>query len=172
KTLFEEIRESQEAMCEPPIAPFLDEEEWDLARWLIKNVTQMATEEFLKMKGSYRHTGQTRALYHPSYKSNYTFLNKVDQLPTGPEWKCKIIQTAGELLGEDGDPIIEEHELWIRDPVECVRELIGNPAFREYMVYAPEKTYADKHGQSRRYDEMWTGDWWWKTQVGRTSSSK
>jgi hypothetical protein len=51
KTLFEEIRESQEAMCEPPIAPFLDEEEWDLARWLIKNVTQTATEEFLKMKG-------------------------------------------------------------------------------------------------------------------------
>jgi hypothetical protein len=51
KTLFEEIRESQEAMCEPPMAPFLDEEEWDLARWLMKNVTQMATEEFLKMKG-------------------------------------------------------------------------------------------------------------------------
>jgi hypothetical protein len=33
------------------MAPFLDEEEWDLARWLMKNVTQMATEEFLKMKG-------------------------------------------------------------------------------------------------------------------------
>jgi len=96
----------------------------------------------------------------------------VDQLPTGPEWKCKIIQTAGELLDEDGDPIIEEHELWIRDPVECVRELIGNPAFREYMAYAPEKTYTDKHGQNQQYDEMWMGDWWWKTQVRRTSSSK
>jgi Plavaka transposase len=46
---------------------------------------------------------------------------------------------VGELLGEDGEPIIEDHELWIRNPVECVRELIGNPAFREYMVYAPER---------------------------------
>lgn len=50
KTLFKEIRETQEAMCEPPMAPFLDEEEWELARWLVKNVTKTATDEFLKMK--------------------------------------------------------------------------------------------------------------------------
>ncbi|KAI0279323.1 hypothetical protein BGY98DRAFT_1089274 [Russula aff. rugulosa BPL654] len=158
KTLFEEIHESQEAMCEPPMAPFEDNDEWELARWLIKNVTQTATEEFLKMEG-------IRSRYHPSYRSNYTFLKKVDQLPTGPEWMCRIIRTVGKLLGEDGGPIIEEHELWIRNPIECVRGLIGNPAFREYMAYAPEKTYADKHGRVRRYDEMWTGDWWWKVQT-------
>ena len=51
KTLFEEIRESQEAMREPPMSPFLDEEEWELARWLMKNVNQTATDNFLKMKG-------------------------------------------------------------------------------------------------------------------------
>jgi hypothetical protein len=38
-------------MCESPMAPFLDEEEWELARWLVKNVTQQATDKFLKMKG-------------------------------------------------------------------------------------------------------------------------
>ena len=42
---------------------------------------------------------------------------------------------------------------------------IGNPSFREYMGYAPEKAYVDKYGRTRRYDEMWTGDWWWATQV-------
>jgi hypothetical protein len=50
-TLFEEICESQEAMGEPPISPFVDEEEWELARWLMKNVNQTATDKFLKMKG-------------------------------------------------------------------------------------------------------------------------
>ena len=50
KTLFKGIRETQEAMCEPPMAPFLDEEEWELARWLVKNVTKTATDKFLKMK--------------------------------------------------------------------------------------------------------------------------
>lgn len=96
----------------------------------------------------------------------------MDQLPTGAEWKCKIVQTVGELLDENDQPIIEEHELWIRDPVECIRELIGNPAFREYMSYVPEKVFADKHGRNRRYDEMWTGDWWWKTQVCEYTSLK
>lgn len=51
KTLFEQMKDNQEAMKDPPTAPFLDEDEWELARWLMKNVTQTATEEFLKMKG-------------------------------------------------------------------------------------------------------------------------
>ena len=42
---------------------------------------------------------------------------------------CKMIRTEGELFDEDDKPIIEEHELWICNPVECIRELIGNPAF-------------------------------------------
>ena len=33
------------------------------------------------------------------------------------------------------------------------------------MAYAPEKVYTDKEGLNRRYDEMWTGDWWWEMQV-------
>jgi hypothetical protein len=68
KTLFDELREQQEAMCEPPLAPFADEEEWELAQWLMKNATQTATDQFLKLKGvsrslvlrtasSYRYTG-------------------------------------------------------------------------------------------------------------------
>ena len=55
KTLFEELHEQQEAMCEAPMAPFVDEEEWELARWLIKNVTQTVTDKFLKMKGVSSH---------------------------------------------------------------------------------------------------------------------
>ena len=59
----------------------------------------------------------------------------------------------------------EDLELWRRDPVECVKELIGNPAFKEFMSYVPERVYVDNKGQERIYDEMWTGDWWWETQV-------
>lgn len=62
-------------------------------------------------------------------------------------------------------PMVEELELWRRDPVECVRDLIGNPAFKESMAYEPEHVYTDAMGGTRVYDEMWTGDWWWKMQV-------
>ena len=40
----------------------------------------------------------------------------------------------------------EELELWIRDPVACVHELIGNPRSKGDLAYTPEKVYADCHG--------------------------
>jgi hypothetical protein len=72
---------------------------------------------------------------------------------------------TGDLIGEDGKPLTEEVELWRRDPVECVRELIGNPAFKDYISYVPEKAYRDEEGKERIYDEMWTGNWWSDIQV-------
>lgn len=104
----------------------------------------------------------------------------IDQLPTGPEWQCELVRVRGDVgreAGEadegdsegQGDELEgegEELELWLRDPVACVRELIGNVAVKNEMAYAPEKVYTDPHATTRRYDEMWTGDWWWETQVG------
>ena len=51
KTKFEEVREEQIEMGfeENPCAPFEDKEEWELARWLMKQVSQTGTEEFLKL---------------------------------------------------------------------------------------------------------------------------
>lgn len=59
----------------------------------------------------------------------------------------------------------EALELWFRDPVEIVEELIGNPQFREVMKYAPERVYADMEGKTQVINEMWTGSWWWEIQV-------
>lgn len=42
---------------------------------------------------------------------------------------------------------------------------MGNPALKNYMKYAPERVYEDDEGTNRVFDEMWTGDWWWNTQV-------
>ncbi|KAI0683325.1 hypothetical protein BC835DRAFT_1423408 [Cytidiella melzeri] len=56
-------------------------------------------------------------------------------------------------------------ELWRRDPVECIRELIGNPAYKEFLAYAPEHVFTSADGNERIYDETWTGDWWWETQA-------
>jgi len=39
-----------------------------------------------------------------------------------------MIDVEGDLVGEDGAMKQETVELWRRDPVECVEELIGNPA--------------------------------------------
>ena len=41
----------------------------------------------------------------------------------------------------------------------------GNEALRDALQYAPERAYTDREGTNRVYDEMWTADWWWDTQV-------
>lgn len=61
----------------------------------------------------------------------------------------------------------EELEVWMRDPVECVKELMKNPTFRDHMAYMAERVYGTKDAKesSRIFDEMWTANWWWETQV-------
>ena len=101
-----------------------------------------------------------------SFHNSHSYLKKVDQLLTGPEWHCEIVQALRDKLGKDRKPMVENLELWFRDPVKCVKELLSNPAFKDYISYTPEHVYSDKEGTERIYDEMWTGDWWWETQVG------
>ncbi|KAI6006884.1 hypothetical protein EDD15DRAFT_2383857 [Pisolithus albus] len=153
-------------------SPFEDCEEWELAQWLINNVNQRATDEFLKLQ-LLTMSFKTRTCMRPSYQSNHTFMKIVDSLMTSPEWRCELVYTNGDVKdirhdqGDDEGHTIngKEMELWVCNPVTCIRELIGNPAFNGNIAYAPEKVYTDCHGTTRWYDEMWTGDWWWETQV-------
>ena len=61
--------------------------------------------------------------------------------------------------------MIEDLELWKSDPVECIKGLIGNLAFQNLVSYVPQQAYADKAGLNCIFDEMWTADWCWDTQV-------
>ena len=72
---------------------------------------------------------------------------------------------TGNVEDEDGKTKTEDLELWLRDPVECIRELIGNPVFKAYLKYAPEKLFAKADGTGRIYGDMCTADWWWEIQV-------
>jgi len=97
--------------------------------------------------------------------SNYSLLKKIDSLPAKPKWKCEAIEVKGNVIGADGEPVTEIVELWFRDPIECIQGLIGNPMFRENVSYVPQKVFMSGSGMTRIYDEAWTGDWWWTTQV-------
>ncbi|KAI9459004.1 hypothetical protein HD554DRAFT_2207041 [Boletus coccyginus] len=113
----------QDSTKKETYAPFADHDEWELAWWLIKTVNQRATDEFLKLP-------ITRDHMRPIFSSSHTFLKLIDHNASD-----------GPLANDTNS---EELELWMKDPVTCVRELIGNPAFDDSM--------------------MWTGDWWWQTQ--------
>ncbi|KAG2350727.1 hypothetical protein BDR05DRAFT_979386 [Suillus weaverae] len=137
QTLFQQYKEG---MGEDQWAPFYDgyipiyvtREEWGLAEWLVKSLGQTRTDDFLKLP----------------------------ILPHRAAWSCKNVKVQGNKTDERGQMLHEDVELWVRNPVECVKELIGNPLFRDHMVYAPARAYKDPAGLHQVIDDMWTVDWW------------
>ncbi|KAJ7813602.1 hypothetical protein B0H14DRAFT_3477712 [Mycena olivaceomarginata] len=159
KTSFERIRDDQIlAGCEI-LGPFADDEEWELAKWLIKNVGHNQTETFLKLPII---TDRVK----PTFDKKKTFLQNIDSLPIGSSWRCEHISLEGDLVDEDNQFKTEVAELWFRDPIECVKELIGNPAFKHVIDYAPSKLYDHPLGRkgSEVVNEMSSARWWWKIQ--------
>ncbi|KAI6106269.1 hypothetical protein EDD16DRAFT_1491001 [Pisolithus croceorrhizus] len=161
ETAFNKMKKVQDSLGGSTYSPFEDRDEWELAQWLINNINQWVTDEFLKLQVVGDH-----------YRSNYKFMKTIDQLPTSTEWKCELVHAHGDDedigndQGGDKDHTVggEEMELWVHDPVACITELIGNPAFHGDIVYAPEKVYTDCQGSTQQYDEMWMGNWWWEMQ--------
>ncbi|KAG1828898.1 hypothetical protein DFJ58DRAFT_672071, partial [Suillus subalutaceus] len=137
-------------------------EEWGLAEWLVKSLGQTRTDEFLKLP-------ITRNRMQASFHNNQSFLKKVDELPHGAAWSCKKISVQGNRTDEKGEPLHEDVELWMRNPVECIKDLIGNPLFKDQMVYTPARAYTDSAGLHRVIDDMWTADWWCDMQVSTIS---
>ncbi|KAI0821807.1 hypothetical protein BC628DRAFT_1278229, partial [Trametes gibbosa] len=100
-----------------------------------------------------------------SETSNYMFYKKIDALPSSEaSWNVEVFEAVGDVAGEDGRPKKEKVELWQRNPVDCIRELMGNSAFRDLIGYAPERQYADAGGKERIFSNMWTANWWWDVQ--------
>ncbi|EIW62729.1 uncharacterized protein TRAVEDRAFT_113577 [Trametes versicolor FP-101664 SS1] len=154
-TVFQDLRDKHNAMQEGLHAPFRDEEEWGAAKWLMKYVNHTGIEEYCKLD-------ITRKRTKLSFRSKYMFFKKIDALPVGPQWHYDLVTVTGDRMGPNGQALTEELEVWRRDPLECIAELIGNPAFRDFITYEPTKIRCD--GQ-RYYSEMSSGDWWWKTQA-------
>lgn len=108
----------------------------------------------------------------PSFDKKRIFLQTTDSLPIGGRWRCEQIPLTGDLVDENNTFKTEVAELWYRDPIECVKELIGNPAFKHVMDYASSQIYDHPLGKddSEVINEMSSASWWWKIQVSYQSS--
>ena len=93
-------------------------------------------------------------------------------MPKTAKWSYIPIKIKDDKLDRDGQRQMENIELYLRDPVECIKQLLSNPVFKDQMRYTPEKVYMDEGRKERVYDECWTGDWWWETQVSKSGGSK
>ena len=185
KNRFERFRDMKQKKGEEMWAPFKSREEWQLARWLmLSGISHGDIDAFAKLpivRSSYdswrrnlTNSIQIQNDLHPSFKDKRTFLRNIDALPTvRGGWTCKEMEIVRDILQvKDGKmiPKTESIELWMRNLVECVKELMEDPRFEDNIRYAPEKMFTDETIRIRAIDEMWTGDWWWATQVCKLSS--
>ncbi|KAG8909475.1 hypothetical protein FRC00_010035, partial [Tulasnella sp. 408] len=114
---------------------------------------------------------QEKSSAFSTFNDNRSFLKTIDSLPElgQAKWRHIEITVDGNVTGPNGQPMSETVELWMRDPVECVAELIGNPTFHDAMHYTPIQEMAADNDDSdeepdRFFEEMWSGDWWWQVQ--------
>ncbi|KAJ3728088.1 hypothetical protein DFJ43DRAFT_1133141 [Lentinula guzmanii] len=157
-TQFEAIRQKQTEKALPPWTPFQSEKEWELARWLMSSgISQQRIDEFCKLE-------VVQDGIKPSFHNSRSLLRLIDSLECGPAFKCTPFRIEGDLKDMNGELRTEVLELWHRDPVEIIKELMGNSEFRGHQKYTPVQHYTDTDMKNREYSEMWTCDWWWNMQ--------
>lgn len=94
-----------------------------------------------------------------SFGSAKKMRSLIEQLPDAtPRWMEHKITPAH---GTPDEPVL----MLYRDPLKLISYLLSRPTFADCMEYAPQQVWNDEEMDSRRYSEMSTGDWWWRTQV-------
>ncbi|KAF8593671.1 hypothetical protein BDV93DRAFT_460569 [Ceratobasidium sp. AG-I] len=129
---------------------FEDPDLFEVAHWLAN--LPISDEERGKFLGFSRVS--TKDL---PWKNVKEFNRDIDALPHGPSWERRTIRVQG-------DAGVEVLDLWLRNIVDVVRQLISDRRFVQYMCYAPQKLWTSAERLSRVYNEMSTGDWWWRMQ--------
>lgn len=56
-------------------------------------------------------------------------------------------------------------EFWRRDILEGIRALYGDPEYASELLTEPVRLFTDETKETRLYNQMNTGDWWWNAQV-------
>ncbi|KAF9477316.1 hypothetical protein BDN70DRAFT_838060, partial [Pholiota conissans] len=123
--------------------------EWEIARWAkLRGPGSTAFSELLEIDGVVDSLGL-------SFKNTSELHKIVDKhIPAKrPPFKKHDAHVGGENV-----------EIYSRDVLECIKALYSDPQHARYLVFAPERHYADADKTQRLYRDMHTGKWWWDTQ--------
>ncbi|KAJ1299410.1 hypothetical protein OPQ81_002640 [Rhizoctonia solani] len=158
-TELEWLHQIQVANGKQPAWPFVDYLEFEFVKWMVVNdISQTAQDKLIKLP-------IIATCCNLSFSSNYLLNKMLDKLPSaGPCWKCIEKKIIGTLKNSKGQFLTEDIEIWVRDIIEVVKELIGNSAYGKQLVFVPQKIFLDAEKQNQKIDEMWTANWWSRIQ--------
>jgi hypothetical protein len=179
KTHFERLREEQAVNRESVFGVFEDEEHWELTEWLVESgLSGEMIERMLKLKlvshsrvldppnAANRVAHQLDKRLQPSFSSKYKIFKKLDRV-RGPQWYKMDVPIQGTKKDKKGRLRTKTATLYFCDIVECIKELVRNPAFRDHLCYAYRTVYlVDEAGVCRRgYSELWSANWMKEVEV-------
>jgi Plavaka transposase len=147
--------QSREAREENPYAPFDNAGQWDLVysclypeRLSNKRIKRIVVNKY------------NRALEGSGFTSLKDFDKRVKLLSSKGvpfrTWNIKPGSSAPKWAPQ-------LMEVWMRDTLDVVKRLVGNPRWANDMKWAPEEAYNEN--KERIYSELWTGNWWKRMQV-------
>ncbi|KAI0071807.1 hypothetical protein K474DRAFT_1561795, partial [Panus rudis PR-1116 ss-1] len=135
-----------------PFAPFTSELDWKLAEWVKKhNIGSNALTELLSIEGVVDSLGLS---YQNSRELN-AIIDK-DIPASRPRFECREV-----TLEDEGVTV----ELYLRDIMQCICALYGDPKFAPHLIFKPEQHFLDEAHTDRVWHDIHTGDWWWMMQM-------
>jgi hypothetical protein len=102
---------------------------------------------------------------HPPFADHRDLYNTVDATPLADvRWQTFTANYQGERPDDAVPPWMDaEYDVWFRDPLAVVRELVGNPDFDGEFDYTPFREF-EANGE-RRLQDFFSGDWAWSQAV-------
>ncbi|KAK7685479.1 hypothetical protein QCA50_011343 [Cerrena zonata] len=131
-----------------PYAPFANRINWEIARWAkLRGPGSNAFSELLSIDGLAEKLNLT-------FKNTHELNHIIDEyIPGRPSFRCKPVYLDNEPL-----------DLYYRPIIACIQSLFGDAEFARYLIFLPERHYADPDTTVRLWHDMHTGKWWWNTQ--------
>ncbi|KAG2337294.1 hypothetical protein BDR05DRAFT_978558 [Suillus weaverae] len=129
-------------------ALFASKIDWEMAWWAkLQGPSSTVFSDLLSIESLSENIGL-------SFKNSHE-LNKIidNELPGHPEFKCEQIIIADQAFN-----------IYYHDIIECIKVLFGDLNFAQYLVFVPERHYADEDKTVHLYHDMHTGKWWWNCQ--------
>ncbi len=83
---------------------------------------------------------------------------RIDLLPKGPAWECRVVVVEG---GTTKQPI----KFYFRRGLECLKFLIGNPVLRGHSAYVAYDAFSDATCKTQVFCQGMGGEWANKMQV-------
>ncbi|KAF5329901.1 hypothetical protein D9758_018701 [Tetrapyrgos nigripes] len=154
-------------------APVVNDNEFD--DWApFQNATEFKLAEFLYHKvqmsaGDIDTLSQLISeLMAPERSDNVPFHNHremyglIDAIRQGEiQWESFTVKFNGDLP-EDQSPLPawkqQEYQVWFRDPLAIMEQMLANPSFKTEMDVSPKRLF--KNGK-RLYRDLMTGNWAW-----------